>query len=70
MDRLDWLLTSVYETYIGKIKAYCKSHKNCTECRFYNGVCRLNDYPFNWTEVSYGYTENEDIKAFAEIPKD
>ena len=70
MDGLGWVLSSVYEEYVGKIRKYCESHKNCKTCRFYNGVCRLNDYPFNWTEVSYGYTENKDTKASTEIRQD
>lgn len=70
MDSFELLLSAIYEDYVGKIKKYCESHKNCRECRFCNGVCRLNNYPFNWTEVSYEYTENEDTKAFTEISED
>lgn len=70
MDGFGWVLSAVYEEYVGKIRKYCESHKNCKTCRFYNGVCRLNDYPFNWTEASYGYTENKDTKASTEIRQD
>ena len=70
MDGFEWLVSAVYEDYIGKIRRYCLSHKNCKTCRFYNGVCRLNDFPFNWTEVKYGESESKDIKAFTEISQD
>lgn len=30
------------------IKEYCLEHKNCQECCFYNGTCRLNNIPTNW----------------------
>ena len=59
-----------YKTVGEKIREYCASHKNCRECRFYIGVCRLNDLPFNWTEVDYGHSENKDTKASTEIRQD
>lgn len=62
MDGFEWLTSAIYEEYIGRIRRYCESHKRCDGCRFYNGVCRLNNYPFNWTEVNYGQSENKDIK--------
>ena len=40
------------EQAIEVIKLYCLSHKNCTECGLYNGVCRVNQYPFNWDALT------------------
>ena len=39
------------EKAIMTIKEYCLSHKNCTECGLYNGICRVNQFPFNWDSL-------------------
>lgn len=71
MDTIDYLLSAIYEDYVGKIRKYCLSHRNCETCRFYNGTCRLNNFPFNWTEVKHeNYSENENNRTFREIWKD
>lgn len=36
------------EQAIECIKEYCLMHKNCRECGLFNGVCRVNQFPFNW----------------------
>lgn len=46
------------EQAIETIKEYCLSHKNCNECGLYNGVCRVNQFPFNWDSLTGG-TESE-----------
>ena len=35
--------------YAEKVKDYCESHTNCGECGFFNGTCRFNNIPANWT---------------------
>lgn len=44
----EWLTGQVMETYAQKITAYCNSKKNCKKCTFFNGVCRLNRFPWDW----------------------
>ena len=44
----EWLTGAFAEEYASKLSEYCKAHKNCEDCRFYNGVCRLNSYPWDW----------------------
>jgi hypothetical protein len=36
------------EKAIDTIKDYCLMHRNCRECGLFNGVCRVNQFPFNW----------------------
>lgn len=36
------------EQAIETIKDYCLSHRNCGDCGLFNGVCRVNQFPFNW----------------------
>ena len=36
------------EDYAYKIAKYCETQKNCEECQFYNGTCRLNNRPYSW----------------------
>lgn len=40
------------EQAIEVIKEYCLSHKNCRECGLYNGICRVNQFPFNWDALT------------------
>ena len=44
----EWLTGAFAEEYAKKISDYCKTIRNCKECHFYNGTCRLNSRPFNW----------------------
>jgi len=67
MDSLDWLLSAVYEDYARHIAEYCKTHRNCETCRFFNGTCRLNSQPFNWTEVNYGLKKELAEKKDTEV---
>jgi len=49
----EWLTGKIVENYAYKITEYCDSIKNCSECQFYNGTCRLNSRPFNWDMKSF-----------------
>ena len=44
----EWLTGQVVEGYAYKVQEYCNSMKNCEDCVFYNGTCRLNSRPFYW----------------------
>lgn len=53
IDRLaesftEWMTGAYAESYALKVSEYCKTMKNCVNCQFYNGTCRLRDFPFNW----------------------
>lgn len=39
------------EQAIETIKGYCLTHRNCRECGLFNGVCRVNQFPFNWDSL-------------------
>ena len=39
------------EQAILTIKEYCLLHRNCKECGLYNGICRVNQFPFNWDSL-------------------
>lgn len=43
-----WLSGTLTEDYAHKVSAYCESMKNCEDCQFYNGTCRLNGRPYSW----------------------
>lgn len=45
---IEWLSGAYAESYALKVSEYCKTMKNCVDCQFYNGTCRLRDFPFNW----------------------
>ena len=45
---LAWMTGAYAESYAYKISEYCKEIKNCESCRFFNGTCRLNMFPFEW----------------------
>ena len=47
-DFARWLTGAYMEEYARKIADYCKSIKNCEDCQFFNGTCRLNRYPWDW----------------------
>ena len=51
---IEYCRTENIKFYIQKVIDYCNDHKNCAECGFYNGTCRLNNIPSNWdiTELS------------------
>lgn len=59
MDSLEYIISAVYERYIVEIRRYCETHKTCIGCRFFNGVCRLNDFPFNWDSLEVRSNEKE-----------
>lgn len=44
----EWMTGAYAESYAYKVAEYCKNLKNCEDCVFYNGTCRINDFPFNW----------------------
>ena len=44
----EWIAGTIAEETAKKLSDYCKAHKNCEDCTFYNGVCRLNRYPWDW----------------------
>ena len=39
------------EQAIETIKEYCLMHRNCKQCGLYNGICRVNQFPFNWDSI-------------------
>lgn len=39
------------ENAIDIIKEYCLLHRNCRDCGLFNGVCRVNQFPFNWDSI-------------------
>lgn len=44
----EWLTGVLIEDCASKIADYCKAHKNCETCTFFNGTCRLNLIPCEW----------------------
>lgn len=44
----EWLTGVYLENYAHKIADYCKAHKTCVTCQFFNGTCRLNRFPSDW----------------------
>ena len=57
-DFARWLTGAYMEECAKKIADYCNSIKNCEDCQFFNGTCRLNRYPWDW-----------DMRNFEEISK-
>lgn len=49
----EWLNGAYAESYALKVSEYCKSFKSCNDCVFYNGTCRLNNFPYNWDVGDY-----------------
>lgn len=49
----EWLTDRTVENYAYKIAQYCDTKKNCEECVFYNGTCRLNFRPYSWDMRSF-----------------
>ena len=45
---LQWLTGRNVEDYAYKIAQYCETMKNCNDCQFFNGTCRLNNRPYSW----------------------
>lgn len=46
---IEFVKTENIRLYAEKVKAYCESHKNCSTCGVFNGTCRFNNIPANWT---------------------
>lgn len=44
----EWIKGMTAEKYAKCVSDYCKGMKNCEQCTFYNGVCRLNRFPWDW----------------------
>lgn len=50
-DFAELIMQRQAEQAIETIKTYCQMHRNCTECGLYNGICRVNQFPFNWDSL-------------------
>ena len=46
---IGWIRTENVRLYAEKVKDYCETHSNCGDCGFFNGTCRFNNIPANWS---------------------
>ena len=50
-DFAELIMQRQAEQAIETIKTYCLMHRNCKQCGLYNGICRVNQFPFNWDSL-------------------